>query len=477
MFARNWHDNKSRANTVRPYEVSQCIYFWDCILGLLRALHNDGIYTPIAAPSLVQLLTERWEGGKPGGIHIKLKRRLHPMKKGFFKSFAAVVMAMTMALSITTLAMASAATPTALDPSESDFEPTNVTGVEGIGTPTQPVIKVRVPLTMPFAIDPFHIDDTKYVVSNQSETPVLISYDLTLTVGSDIDLLDNVASVSNLDFNDAYDNNGRKAVVFGIAGANNYGTGAATKGEYASAAQVTTTGGIDRDAFVFTATPGSATSGGFAKAATDTGLIRVDFLLGAAADPDADPVPTLNASGAGIAAFKLTGEYTLGDNWGSASMSVKGYLSVIPTQETTRAKYIGTADKANQMVGMNQVYLSAAERPALTTAGGSYDVAVSGGGVVSLVVPESKVGDITIKLNDKPATITEIKNDTSGTVYGTGNTGTLQAAPNDTIPNYTYDPETGILKFTRTFPAATLGIRVSYGTNTSAMILLGVEGR
>jgi hypothetical protein len=365
------------------------------------------------------------------------------MKKGFFKSFAAVVMAITMALGMTTFATAS---------QNGAFKP-----IEGVGTPAELAVQVTVPLSLPFKIDPMNDDPSQFLLANVSKYPVLISYNLNLNVGDNIDRVATFSELQNNGLTSTYSTTGQMGVVFGIEGAENFGNGAASAGEYASAAGIATIGQATPSEFTYAATLGEAT--GFAPAATSTGLMKADFLLAAGSGTE------LAANGAGMAAFRLNGEYTRGGDWATANMTVTGVYTTLLVNQTAYAEYTEGNAKATDNIAMNMIELADADRPVPPSS--EFEFVVFPGKTANVEISKAKAsnseltieggsstaGYLKVMMSGKPASITGIFNAT--------------AAFNLTTASgkwYEYDPATGILILAA--PTAAAGSDVAYSFQT-----------
>ncbi len=341
------------------------------------------------------------------------------MKKGFFKSFAAVVMALTMAFSLTTIVGAT----------ETDYNGTVLPGyITGVGSQAETAIIVRLPADVNFAIDPAGISESQIKLYNRTDASVLVSLNVDVQVGDGIDLLKNVASLGNAGVGNSYNPTGVstpgatqiKGVVFGILSANK-----ATTGETNPTDEINPVNFASQAEFDFPATIGGAITGKFFRVATPSaiasstvraskGQIAADFVLGPAG-------PTASIGGvAGIMSFKLTGEYTLGDNWDNADMSVKTYYTMAVIGPAIAAK-LRAEDKVDDSI--NMITLTAAERPTPHNStnvpdtvdvgsggGGGAQGFTSGGNPTSYAVSYSKAAaaNVVVGFNFNGATVTSI---------------------------------------------------------------------
>jgi hypothetical protein len=359
------------------------------------------------------------------------------MKKGFFKSFAAVVMAITMAFSVTTLASATT--------TEKTHEGSRgIFAISGDGDVLDTLIKVSVPTSLAFPIDPSESSTSMFKMYNLTDKPVLVSFDLKVQTAEDVDLLDEADDLGNVLFGDSYNPTSAtpggaqvKGAVFGILtatkatvggigmaaspGAIKPGAVAASNAEFLFPATV----GAVPAAFVI-ATPGDTAS---ATARATKGDLVADFLLGKA---NADPASIGGL--AGIAAFKLTGAYTAGDEWEAGDISVSGTYSFTVSSASNYTLLTAGALRT-RYVGLNMVDLTSVERPTPPSTGGggsvSADVYFSSAGNETLSVGSKT--SFKVALSAKPATVT-LRGSTSNYVENT---------------DYTYNAATGLITVTK----------------------------
>lgn len=271
------------------------------------------------------------------------------MKKGFFKTFAAIATAAVMTLGASVAATA------------------NGTYVEGYAQFPDYVYRVDVPTTLNFAVNPVGAaTQTELVVANRTkDMPVMVSVDMTVIKGDDVNIVTpgeiDIFSVSSVD----------KDIYMAILGAESAaGTAATTPGELDGVTWDFATKGelTDNEDNTGYATGGELVA--FTAASSGEYTAYVDFVLGAAEYNADGTFKNFSANAnSGYAAFTIYSEANPSATWkveGEPSVvSVGGAFTFTGLNGEAYTDILADEVAAFDPVGVNQVIVLPEDRPTL----------------------------------------------------------------------------------------------------------------
>lgn len=269
------------------------------------------------------------------------------------------------------------------------------------------IINVVLPTNIDFAVNPLQlgtvtgdsqVTSTDYRVTNKSDAPVRVSFDITATLGSGVTLVSSKSELTPDQLTGA-----DKDVYFAALGAKSFKD---------------TTVPTWADPTLGTYVYDSAEAGTLSVFDPDTSKAEISFLLGAATGT---PLDALAADEAGVASFQFYAELNTYAGWLANDISVSGAYTLTGIKTTDY-------DKVDNLVGVNQMSNSS------TVADPENDVKVAAGETGTLTTSRATWNPTKVFLSDKPASITSVA---------------LGAATFTATTDYTYDASTGILTITR----------------------------